>query len=434
MYAGITYENRTPVSHTKFQNRTPVSHTNPLYLEKISEVSLNPAHEKCGISSCSGRISLIHRALYMEISKDSAFPVDGQLLRVLPRAGSSLRNPNVRPPVLGSNMEGYYLEISIEPESSDPNEVILTRRIPLDHLSEKELEELKQEYAKLALNLKDLKSFMDQGLANSLADVQGRDVQRIFTTLLTFLNVRQVAILLDLYREAARQGNGREVRFQSNDLLERLGYKRTDKGPFSARVRSQLHRDLFALHRTELVFASPFKNGQKVGADIDVKSILRIKRFKVDNLPRDFDSTRAADRSFEAADEYTVHLEFFDGPSGIGDYVLFPNTIDIKQDQTNNSRKEYKLRLLMYLASRMKWDKTHQYKGCLIISKQFLFKHLDLLGRNNSRNNEILWRTIEDLKQEGYVLQAQELPGKKKSLNIEFHINPEKIRWENPVT
>jgi len=75
----------------------------------------------------------------------------------------------------------------------------------------------------------------------------------------------------------------------------------------------------------------------------------------------------------------------------------------------------------------MKWDALQdgQY---LVISKQYLFKNLDLLGSNSSRNNQIFWRTVEELQQEGYVLGAQELPGKKKVTNIQFQINAERIR------
>jgi hypothetical protein len=63
-----------------------------------------------------------------------------------------------------------------------------------------------------------------------------------------------------------------------------------------------------------------------------------------------------------------------------------------------------------------------------VISKQYLFKNLDLLGSNSSRNNQIFWRTVEELQQEGYVLGAQELPGKKKVTNIQFQINAERIK------
>ena len=83
----------------------------------------------------------------------------------------------------------------------------------------------------------------------------------------------------------------------------------------------------------------------------------------------------------------------------------------------------------------MKWDalRAGEY---LIISKQYLFKNLDLLGSNSSRNNQIFWRTVEELRQEGYILGAQELVGKKKVSSIQFQINSEKLachsggRWK----
>ena len=83
--------------------------------------------------------------------------------------------------------------------------------------------------------------------------------------------------------------------------------------------------------------------------------------------------------------------------------------------------------LFRSLASRIKWDRPEdgQYLG---ISKRYLFKNLDLLGSNSSRNNQLFWRTVEELRQEGYILGAQELPGKKKAATIQFQINPQKLR------
>ncbi|HEY9847480.1 MAG TPA: hypothetical protein V6D03_14955, partial [Candidatus Caenarcaniphilales bacterium] len=64
----------------------------------------------------------------------------------------------------------------------------------------------------------------------------------------------------------------------------------------------------------------------------------------------------------------------------------------------------------------------------LVISKHYLFKNLDLLGSNTSRNNQIFWRTVDELQEEGYILGAKELPGKKKIMSIEFQLNSEKLR------
>jgi hypothetical protein len=54
-----------------------------------------------------------------------------------------------------------------------------------------------------------------------------------------------------------------------------------------------------------------------------IKSVLRIKDYEIDNVPRDFDLAKAADYTYELADAYTVALEFFDGPGRTEDYVLF---------------------------------------------------------------------------------------------------------------
>lgn len=358
------------------------------------------------------------------MSKNEAltFPVDGQLLMVLPRAGASVNNPDMQLPILRSDPDGYYLELRVETDTSDASEIAVTRRVPLEDLSAEEWEELKEQYTKL-----DLKNCTDQGISKGLEKIQDRKIQRLFMALLTFLNPRQVAIVLYLYRQAARQGTGPTVSFRSNDLLASLGYTRTKDGGFASKLRSQLNRDLVALHRTELVFAQSLRKGNNIGAKVTIKSILRIKDFEIDNVPRDFDLVKAADYTYELADAYTVSLEFFDGPGRTGDYVLFANTVDITQKLGSNAKSDYKTKLLIYLASRVKWD-TLQEGQYLVISKQYLFKNLDLLGSNSSRNNQIFWRTVDELKQEGYILGAQELPGKKKAANIQFQINPEKLR------
>ncbi|NJO42164.1 MAG: hypothetical protein HC769_07950 [Cyanobacteria bacterium CRU_2_1] len=341
---------------------------------------------------------------------------------VLPRAGASIKNPDVQLPILRSDADGYYLEMRVEADTRDASEVAVTRRVTLENVSVEEWEDLKRQYAAL-----DLKICTDQGISKGLEKIQDRKIQRLFMALLTFLNPRQVSIVLYLYKQAARQGNGRLVTFRSNDLLESLGYTRTKDGGFAAKLRSQLNRDLVALHRTELILAQSLRKGNSVGAKVMIKSVLRIRDYEIDNVPRDFDLAKAADYTYELADAYTVSLEFFEGPGRTGDYVLFASNIDIKQKLGSNAKSDYKTKLLIYLASRLKWDipQDGQY---LVISKQYLFKNLDLLGSNSSRNNQIFWRTVDELKQEGYILGAQELPGKKKVPNVQFQVNPEKLR------
>lgn len=357
----------------------------------------------------------------MDKEEDSQFPVDGRLLMVLPRAGASIRNSDVQLPILSSDGDGYYLEMQVGSDSLDNSEVAVTRRVPLDDISDEEWQELKVQYASL-----NLMKIRDQGVTAGLEKIQDRRIQRLFMALLTFLNPRQVAIIIYLYREAAHQETGPIVSFRSNDLLEELGYTRTKDGGFASKVRSQLNKDLVALHRTELIFAQSLKNTDGVGAKVTVKSVLRIKDYQIDNVPRDFDLVKAADYTYELADAYTISLEFFEGPSRTGDYVLFTNSVDIKQKLGSNAKSDYKMKLLVYLASRMKWD-TLREGQYLTISKSYLFKNLDLLGSNSSRNNQIFWRTVEELQEEGYILAAQELPGKKKTPNVQFQLNSQKI-------
>ncbi len=356
------------------------------------------------------------------VAQMELFAVDGQLLRILPRAGASLRNPDVNLPVLRSNGNEYYLEMRVDADPDEDSEVALTRRIPLDDISEHEWEELKEQYDSL-----DLEAYLGKGGIKGLEKIEDRRLSRWMASLLTFLNPRQVAIVLYLYRASAQQGKSSVVSFRSNDLLEAMGYKRTRDGGFTARVRSQLHCDMMALHRTELLHAEELRKGDSLGAKVTIKTILRIKGFEVDNVPRDFDLDKAADYTFESPDAYTVSLEFFEEPSEAGDYVLFGNNINMTQKLGNSAKHDYKTKLLVYLASRLKWDspKDGQF---LTISKRYLYKNLDLLGSNSARNNQIFWRTVGELKDDNYIMGAQELPGKRKAASVEFQVNPEKIR------
>ncbi|MGD1904760.1 MAG: hypothetical protein ACFB0C_02065 [Leptolyngbyaceae cyanobacterium] len=340
---------------------------------------------------------------------------------VMPRAGASVKNPDVQLPILRSDGDGYYMEVRVASDSQDASEVAVTRRVQIEDLSEDEWEDIKSQYASL-----DLASCADVGLTKVLDKIQDRRLERLVMALLTFLNPRQVSIVLYLYRLADQQQTGPQVSFRSNDLLEALGYSRTKDGGFASKLRSQLHRDLVALHRTELVFAQSLRKGDNLGAKVTIKSVLRIRDYEIDNVPRNFDLAKAADYTYELADAYTLSLEFFDGPR-TGDYVLLANSLDISQRLGGSAKHDYRTKLLVYLASRIKWDRPEdgQYLG---ISKRYLFKNLDLLGSNSSRNNQLFWRTVEELRQEGYILGAQELPGKKKAATIQFQINPQKLR------
>ena len=358
-----------------------------------------------------------------EEKKETMFPVASTLLMILPTAAFSAKDPDVHTPILYSDEAGHYLEMRCDPISSD-GEVPITRRIPLENFTQQEWEQLKGEYSKL-----NFQNCLSEGINKSLENIQDRRIQRLFMALLTFLNPRQIAITLYLYRLAAQQKNGSEVTFDSNDLLETLGYTRSKRGTFDTKLRAQINQDLVALHRTELVFARSLRNGKKREALVMVKSILRIKSYVIKKLARDFDLLQAADYTHGLADSYNIVLEF-ESSSGGETPLLFAEGIDIKQSPHNNSKFEYKMRMITFLASRLIWDQA-QKEQSLTISKPHLFKKLGLFGSNSTRNNEIFWRTVDELKEEEYISKAHEVSGKGKTTNIEIKVNPEKIRLAN---
>lgn len=67
--------------------------------------------------------------------KDTVFPVDAQLLMILPRAAAAIKNPDVQLPIFQMDADGYFLEIRVAADSEDHSEVGVTRRVRLDELS-----------------------------------------------------------------------------------------------------------------------------------------------------------------------------------------------------------------------------------------------------------------------------------------------------------
>jgi hypothetical protein len=354
------------------------------------------------------------------VTPAATFAIDAQLLMLLPRAGASLRHPNVRSPLLRSDPDGYYLEQRLEMDPDENSEFSLTRRVLLDHLQPQEWDDIKTQF-----EMFDVVACRDSGMSKGLVAIGDRRLERLLTGIMTFLNPRQVAIIFYLYKLAAQQ-QSQTVTLRSNDLLQAFGYTRTKDGGFASKLRSQLHRDLVALHRTELIYPAL---KAKTAGKAKVKTILKIKDWQIANAPRQFDLFQAADYTYELADLYTIDLEFTDGIGRKSDCLLFPQTFNIQQPIGSNAKNDYKTRLLLYIASRLKWDNPSD-REYLILSKQSVFRNIDLFGSNSSRNNQIFWRTIEELKAAGYLTSAQELPGKKKINSIQFQINPEKIQMK----
>jgi hypothetical protein len=346
-----------------------------------------------------------------------SFAVDGHLLRLVSRAGIPLRNPNLLSPLVRRDGEGAFLEMRVE--SSGDGELGLVRRIAVESLSPEALTTLP-----IALEQMNWSACVNKGLSQGLAGVQERSQRRWLTSLMTFLNPRQLAILLYCYQQATSASA--QVTVNSDDLLMALGYTRTKDGGFASKVRSQVHQDLVALHRVELVYPRAIMlgktGGESASRKVEVRSLLKIVDFVPERSASGFDLFRAADMSFEMAERYTVDLNC--RRDGATSRILFPKTVDLSQRLGGNAKNDYRMRLLIYLASRVAWGllSDGQY---MILSKQGLFNNLDLLGSNSSRNNQIFWRTIEGLKQEKFIMSAQELPGKSKMNSVQFQVNPE---------
>ncbi|MBC8121438.1 MAG: hypothetical protein H7Y22_06315 [Gemmatimonadaceae bacterium] len=368
--------------------------------------------------------------------REPFFRFDGQIARYLPRGGATLKNPDAQTPALRRDDRGvWFLEMTFTADPDHPSEIELTRRIPLDNLSEEDWQNLQHWYANL-----DFKQIIAQGISNGLEKIEDTRVQRLFMSLLTFLNPRQVAVLIYLYRAADEQGSTPQVCFESNELLEALGYSRSNDGRFPAEVRAQLNRDLVALHRMELVIPDPEQDANASRAVYLVKNILRIEKFAVDKGGRKtFDWQKAADYTHELADGYTVSLGFFDTIKRGSDYLLLSKDIDLKQKPNAQASRNYRMKLQTYLWGRMAWDDLQEGQY-LNVSLAYLLKHLELFGNNKSRNKAILYEVIEELKREGedpksegLIVDYKEVVNRK-SVTVRFKINPNRARRKSSAS
>jgi hypothetical protein len=338
--------------------------------------------------------------------------ISTQQLEIMSRAGASIRNPDVENPTVRSDKGIGYLQQTIHADPLESFDVECIRRVRLTGLGEHKIQVLTE-----ALNNLELSSLVDNGLFLELEKkVPDEEVRRLICALFTYCNAEQRKIVLYMYREAAQRKTGTRVTFQTNELLEAFGYDRKEDGSFSASVRSQLHRDLMALHSTELHFERP-NPGKRRARKVMFRSLLRIRDVDLDNLPRDFDLEQAAKDGYGCADSYTVDLDFFDEDSS----KVIIAEVDFAR-KTHRRADDYDTRLVIFLASRLRKESLVE-GNCVVVSKRALNKHLELFGANTSRNNEILWRTIQSLESQKFLLGAAELPGKRQASSIKFSIN-----------
>lgn len=344
------------------------------------------------------------------------FTLNAQLLEILIRAGASIRNPDVLPPVVRSDRRGRYLELRIGKDPEDASSYEYVRRIQLDQLEDETWERLQEECAQIQLD-----ACRDNGLKNELEKIGDEKIRRFIYSLFMYLTPRQMLMVLYMHREASRRGS-LVVDIRTNDLLETLGYARQADGSFPSRYRGQLHKDLVDIHRTEIYYANkPTKRDTK----LIFKSIMRIKTVNLRNLPRDFDIMQAAEDGYGCADAYTLELEPFDDVEGA---VMFSGSFQFaRQQKYLHTSDDFSTRLLIFLGSRMRPHLLRDERF-LIVTKRTLYSRLELFGKNGGRNNRLLWEAIEELKSDKWLFGARELPKSNRTCSIEFEINTEKLR------
>jgi hypothetical protein len=352
----------------------------------------------------------------VEQEEQQPFTLNTQLLEILLRAGASIRNPDVLPPVVRSDRRGRYLELRIAKDPEDTSSYEYVRRIQLDEMDDETWDLLKEECAQIQLQ-----ACRDNGLKGELEKIGDEKIRRFIYSLFMYLTPRQMLMVLFMHREASRR-KSLVVDFRANDLLETLGYTRQGDGSFPSKYRAQLHRDLVDIHRTEIYYTNKLT---KRDTKLIFKSIMRIKTVDLRNLPRDFDIMEAAETGYGCADGYTVELEPFDDV--VGSVMITGGFQFARQKQCLHTSDDYTTRLIIFLGSRMR---PHLLKDgrFLTVTKRTLYSRMELFGKNGGRNNRLLWETIDELLADKWILSARELPKACRTASIEFEINLEKLR------
>ncbi|MEM1369258.1 MAG: hypothetical protein AAGG02_14870 [Cyanobacteria bacterium P01_H01_bin.15] len=352
------------------------------------------------------------------------FPVDGDVIRVLPEASTSFKTVRGGPKLIRDG-DRVFLQMGIEnePSSHSAQFEVSARRLEVSEFAEDDIELLRSQIEAL-----DIELCKTKGLKKGLESINDGRFRRLLVTLLNFLNPAQIALLFCLYKMAYEQESSPKVSFESNELMDKLGYVRSSSGYFNSKSRSNLHRDLLALHRMELVLARQLSNSR---TRYDIKTLLRIESYEVDRKPRAFDAEKAGDYTFELADQYTLTLGFLrDAVDEDPDKILLAYSTDKLRSRGKGQKNEndYATKLLAYLASRMKWDKLIEGEY-LEISVRYLMKNLGIFSANNTRNHNHLKGAIEKLTEAGYLKDYKEILNKKnKPQKIRFRINLQMIR------
>jgi hypothetical protein len=364
--------------------------------------------------------------------QEQFFPIDGEIVRYLHRGGSSVKNRDAQRPQLRQDEDGWFLEMRFEANPEDPEAIELIRRIPLDNPSEEDWKNLQHWYQNL-----DFQKCISEGISNSLEEIADTKMRRLFLSLLTFLNPRQVAILIYMYKAADIQGKGPNVYFESNDLLKALGYALSNDGRFPSNVRSQINCDLVAMHRMELVFPNPIQVDPTRTSYL-VRSILKITEYVVEKGGRkDFDGERAADYTTEMADGYWVSLGFFETIERGSDYLLLSKDINLRQKPSGQSSRDYKMKMFTYLLGRVEKERLTEGQA-LTVFRSYLFKILELYGSNSSRNNSILWEVLNELINDKIIQEAKEIVKqtrtKRNQPYVQIRLNPNKLKLVTSIT
>jgi hypothetical protein len=363
------------------------------------------------------------------------FPVDGDFIQMLPKAGASFKHEDASERPTLETIDGkLHLVFRMRSPQQNPlsaegqkigQEYEPTRSLPLENFSKKDLQILTEFYQKF-----DFGEIIAQGLCAALEKVNDRKVQQAFLAYLTFLNPMHVSIALYLYRAMHEQGGAPIVYFECNDLLDEL-YGRYNDGTFSSEVRRKLNQALRDLHRFDIHCPDPDQDPNASRERTLIRNILRIESYEIDKHRLElqggtFDFEMAADFTRKLPDAYTVSLGFYKTIQSGGNYILLPKNINLKQPDSLQAARNYKMKLQTYLWWFIETHKTEDYEY-FHISLTDIIKHLELRGRNNSRKKSVVWEVINELQSEGIILECKEIVGSRRQVNIQFRLNPEKI-------
>jgi hypothetical protein len=347
------------------------------------------------------------------------FAVDAELVDIVASVSYAVQRGTAQRPEVVSYGKEHYLDMLVTESDGEQ-----TSRVGflLENVSDEDVEELRQQ-----TELIDLEKIRKHGAGAGLKKITNEVFKKMITELLNCLDDRQQKELLYFYREATRQGTGPMVTIDTKDLMETLGFSRSNNGYFSSSDRMSIMQDLKTLENARVLIGTNVSTEIGELAKITRKPFISIPAFYRTTNP-DFDWQRAMIFSSELPEYLEIRLEYWGTIEQGNGFFLIATDIDLQYADGGRPSRDYRLALLNYLMKRLKAKKKEMLDGkYLVLTKASVFNNLGLTGPNETRNRRFFEEAASKLVAEGVLLSYSRLEGNNPLSKLVFDINHEKL-------